>query len=497
MSERPDKPIPWLVYVLGAALVIRTLLPIFGYLYTRDVTIFEAPDTASYVEPARQLIAHGRFSASNGTPEIIRTPGYPMLLVPGLLLGRLDLVTITLQIFISCFTVYLVYRTADLLFQSEKVALFAAAFYTVEPLSVLYTSILITETLFTAVVIISVYYLMRYLKQQCVRDLLISGIGFASSTYVRPVGYFLPMVLSIALLAWMIIYQRNKRYILFHVSAFLIVSMGLTSLWQVRNKLETGYFVFSGIYSKDLYFECAASVLAAKQHVHWREMQNRLGYQNEGIYLQQHPEQKAWTFAQRLDFMKRAAKDVLLNNRLTYARIHSEGILRSILDPGSIEYAKFFDLYPKQGGLLGVLIDQGAVRAGQAILYTHPLVFWISLVMFSQLGMNLLCSLAVLSSGRLMRDPCILTALLIVAYYLLLTGGPVALGRFRHPAMPIICVLAGYGISRKATIRAHGSEDSCVNIATSYRASNAAEMPFVWRHGKRGGGKVDATTCAS
>ena len=45
-----------------------------------------------------------------------------------------------------------------------------------------------------------------------------------------------------------------------------------------------------------------------------------------------------------------------------------------------------------------------------------------------------------------MRDPCILTALLIVTYYLLISGGPGASGRFRHPAMPIISILAGYGL---------------------------------------------------
>src|SRR6266852_7004003 len=150
MSRAPDKPMPWLWYILGVALFVRSFIPIVVHLYSRDITIFHAPDTASYVEPARQLIAHGRFFASDGTPEIIRTPGYPMLLILGLSLDRLELVTIALQILISCFTVYLVYRTADLLFETEGIALLAAALYAVEPLSILYTSILITETLFAA-----------------------------------------------------------------------------------------------------------------------------------------------------------------------------------------------------------------------------------------------------------------------------------------------------------------------------------------------------------
>src|ERR1700719_2407096 len=48
-------------FVLGLALCLRTLLPISGYLYTRDATIFYTPDTASYIVPARELIVHHRF----------------------------------------------------------------------------------------------------------------------------------------------------------------------------------------------------------------------------------------------------------------------------------------------------------------------------------------------------------------------------------------------------------------------------------------------------
>ena len=147
MSPRPDKHAQWLLCILGVALAVRLAIPVSAYLHTHDTTIFLAPDTPSYVDPARQLIANGRFAASDGTPEIIPTPGYPMLLLLGLLLDRFRLVTITLQVLISCFTVYLVYRTADLLFETEGAALLAAALYALEPLSILYTSIFATETL--------------------------------------------------------------------------------------------------------------------------------------------------------------------------------------------------------------------------------------------------------------------------------------------------------------------------------------------------------------
>jgi hypothetical protein len=52
-------------------------------------------------------------------------------------------------------------------------------------------------------------------------------------------------------------------------------------------------------------------------------------------------------------------------------------------------------------------------------------------------------------SRRGIRDPAILAALLIIGYYLAIAGGPGDWGRFRHPAMPIMCALAAYGLTAK------------------------------------------------
>ena len=210
MEAKPNSP-PDIWWVLGLALLLRILLPIAGYFYTRDVTIFYTPDTGSYIVPARELIAHHRFF-SDGAPEIIRTAGYPLLLMAGLLLGHLESVTIALQILISCFTVYMVYLTAHILFEGERLALIAATLYAIEPLSILFTSLLASETLFTAVVMVGVYYLVRYLKRQSLEDLLASGGALAASVYVRPVGYFLPVIIAVGLAAWAVVTsQQNKQ----------------------------------------------------------------------------------------------------------------------------------------------------------------------------------------------------------------------------------------------------------------------------------------------
>jgi len=289
--------------VLGVALSIRVFVPVIGYLRTRSVVIFHSADTNSYVLPAQELIANHRFFCQDA-PEVIRTPGYPLFLTIGLLLGRLELVTVLIQIVISCFTVYMVYRTALLIFKSERTSITAAALYAIEPLSILYTSQLLAETLFAALLMTGVYLLLVYLERRRIQYLLASAVVLAMSTYVRPIAYFLPVIIAAALSIWGLATVHDKNRVSFsHIAAFLSLSMVLTGVWQIRNKAETGYAGFSGISSIYKSFYLAASILATQQHVPFVVMQHRLGYLDDELYLQQHPEQKKWTQGQRLDYL--------------------------------------------------------------------------------------------------------------------------------------------------------------------------------------------------
>jgi len=337
----------------------------------------------------------------------------------------------------------MVYQTACILFEGEWIALIAATLYAIEPFSILFTSLLAPETLFTAVVMVGVYYLVRYLKRQSPADLLASGGALAASVYVRPVGYFLPVIIAAGLTVWAVATaHQNKQRLIVHTIAFVIVSFGLTGLWQVRNEAETDYSGFSAIAGDNMYFILAASVLAAEQHVPYYGMRDRLGYQNSRAYFHDHPEQKTWSVEQRTNYLDRAAEHILLGNSLTYAWIYFDGMLRGTFDPGSTEFLRFFDLYPKEGGLLTVEVDKGRIATIEA-LYANPLLFWSTAMMVPVL-LIYLSSACITLWGWVILDPSILAMFLIIGYYMAIAGGPGDWGRFRHPAMPIICVLAGY-----------------------------------------------------
>jgi hypothetical protein len=97
-------------------------------------------------------------------------------------------------------------------------------------------------------------------------------------------------------------------------------------------------------------------------------------------------------------------------------------------------------------------------------------------MMLPQLIICLSCA-CITFCERAIPEPAILVVSLIMDYYMAIAGGPGDWGRFRHPAMPIICVLAEYGLcavwsrfSRYHLNRlAHGhiEEDVAQSTATS------------------------------
>jgi hypothetical protein len=185
-----------------------------------------------------------------------------------------------------------------------------------------------------------------------------------------------------------------------------------------------------------MYYYLGASVLAAREGVPFLDMQTRMGWPlNE----------EDWTRPEKYQYFGREGRRIVLEHPVLYARIHLDGIVRMLLDPAAHCYLSYFHLY-RRSGLLGVMVDKGLVRTVLSMARERPLAFWSNLVLAPLLGFTLLFSVVSLFSRRFITDPAVLAALGVAAYFLLVSGGPDAEGRFRHPTMPILYIFAGYGL---------------------------------------------------
>jgi 4-amino-4-deoxy-L-arabinose transferase-like glycosyltransferase len=432
-----------LPFVLVLAFTIRASVFVGAWWCAQDFSGFYAKDTSSYLQPASELLATGNFS-TEGVPEIMRTPGYPLLLVLGMKLGHVEPVTIFLQIILSCLTCYFVYAITQQVFGDTRAAIWAAFLLSLEPLSILYSCLLLSDTLFVFLLVAALNWMIRARQQGHFVNWLLSAIALAGAIYTRPLGYFLPLALTLTLFIWAIV--KRKRKLLFNTAVFCLLTMSLVGLWQVRNRLTTGYAGFSTTPEIVLYFYHTGAVRAQQQGIPFYQVVEQLGYYDSDIYFRNHPEQQTWTPSQRYAYLRNEGFKALRQTPIVYVQIYVRGMLVMLLDPGVVEYLKLFQQYQKSDRLLNLMAQQGVVAVMQRVITENPsLAFWGSLLglillsfyFLSFIGLKDLSVLAHLS----------LVILLCTSFYLIaISGGIIAVSRFRMPLMPIISVFAGHGL---------------------------------------------------
>jgi hypothetical protein len=232
--------------------------------------------------------------------------------------------------------------------------------------------------------------------------------------------------------------------------------------WQIRNRVETGYYGFTSVTDINLYFQAASGVTAYVEHRPFLEARKDSGYvdfaDNSGQiylfppYLARHPEQAGWSQGQRLAFMRSEAVGIIGAHKGVYLRMCLISLLRTELIPGE----QYFDhlLYPEEPNRNADAVYENQRR--WAILPSKQgfrgaaerIVFSIALLV-----LYLLAARGVFRG--VLRNPHLGLLLGIVLYCIFITavgeepGGNL---RYRLPVMPVVCIFAAAGFLRKREI---------------------------------------------
>ena len=224
-SERhgPGRLLP---AILAAALLLRV----------GAVALFHPPlfsDEIDYVALGKSL-AHGDGYSLDGHPTAYRTPGYPLMLALSFSVFGESLLPVrawqALADLLSCLLVYLLGKK---LF-SERVGLIAAGVFALFPLQILYVSMMMTETVFTTLLLL--YLLVSSGEAPSWNASMAGGIVLGAATLVRPTVFLLPA--AVFAVRWMTGWKpgENLKALALTAAGALIV---LTP-WLIRNLNEFG-----------------------------------------------------------------------------------------------------------------------------------------------------------------------------------------------------------------------------------------------------------------
>ncbi len=449
----PHKGIPpGFLTILVISLVIRIALPFLGGF---ERNFYKSPDTDDYLISARTLLQSGCFNNMDG-PEIKRTPGYPCFLMAGMVTPKPVAIVIVLQVLIDIFSVILIYQVAFFLSGNLRLSLFIMALAAFDPLHIIYCYKLLSETLFSCLFLLFLIFAVRWLRKPAIDAAILSTTFLTLATFVRPVTFYLNILFPFMIL---IISLIKKLPLKTSALSLLLTVLFVCPLfvWQYRNHAVANYHGFSAIQDINLYFYNAAAVQAKLENKPFYQKQHELGFNNPIQFKASHPDYPELNDAKVYSYLKKDAVRVILSHPVLYAQIHLKGIFRILIDPDMVEWFRMTGQYPESGGLLGEVADSGLIATICRLMEERPVFFFINL----GAGLLLACLyiLVVISLIRQSGHPVLWFLFSILLYLLLVSGGPAALGRFRHPIMPLFYLIIAIGfIDRKKRIASQGHE---------------------------------------
>lgn len=447
---RPDR----LAFLIGATLLPRAGFAAWILLWARSPSGFHTFDTASYLLPARELARTFAF-AIDGVPDIYRTPGYSLCLVPGILLGHVELWAVSLNLVLAAGTAAVLHRMADRLFADARISLAAPLLYAFDPLSVFHTCQVSSETAFTFLLVVSLEALLRHLSPSGtgrLGGLVLPAVLVAAAAFVRPAGMYLPYALA----AFLAFYPRPGagqwegralRLRLGRAAVFLGLSVAPILAWQARNAWVAGYPGFSAAAAVNAHYHAAAAVRARLEGVSIQEMRKALGYEQE-LYLTERPRERIGDQAAHFRAIHREARRWLASHPLLHAQIHIAGMFRVVTNPGASGYLLLYHRDHDMEALAGIYPEGGLFQGVSDFRRFRPAFLWWNLALGLVLGLYYLAALRgmVLAFSRRAQRAEVFLLLTVACYFVAASGGAFAVSRFRHPVMPMLCLFAGAGL---------------------------------------------------
>lgn len=272
--------------ILIVALIARlfvffvVLLSGLGLSHPLDSRAVKGGDSGQYLLLAENMVEHGAFSLREEPPylpDTNRTPGYPLLLAGLYLIAGREhspILIVAVQVVLSVLNVWLLIQIGKKLF-TPTIANVAGLLYALAPATLIFTGLVMTETLFATLLLVSFYLLIQILNASGRRlwGLAVAfSVCFAVGVYVRPIGLY---ALPIPLLATAVRLGWNRRTFVLLLTMVLVYVISM-SPWYLRNYGHYQTVVLSSLASHNLFIYNVGSIEAHRQGISWREAKDQL-----------------------------------------------------------------------------------------------------------------------------------------------------------------------------------------------------------------------------
>jgi len=375
-------------------------------------------DTASYLVSASNLLHGQGFANALHQPELLRTPGYPLLLAIFMVAPMRVAFLVVFQHALCVFLIVAITVIALQITGSRLVAFIAASVLSLDVATVRIANLLLTEILFTTLIALTcwtLYGMMTQPKRQMLASAIAGLIG-GCAALVRPVGilYFVPLAICV----FVALRRRALRPAVVFVATFLLLPL----LWTTRNVIEADFFGVSSIGAESILYYRAAGALAIQQPGNYfaNVLKSRRALIQEtcpDLQREYNIDCSQVTESQKASYSTRKGIDIIRRNLSSYFKSTLVALAYIIFGGGAEALSKITGLnsHIAESIVLCFTLPEACLAvAGCWYWYRHD------------------------------RKLCCLLFLTVV-YFLAISAGAEGYSRFRVPVMPMYALLVGGG----------------------------------------------------
>ena len=256
MIENAKKNV--LLYVI---LFVGLLLRLTTAIYF-PLTFRFRSDAVRYVLIAKNILNFHTFGVKPNLPIYTTPPGYPLFLAGVFSITGQKLMAVRIvQVIMGTLMIYLVYLIGKKIW-NRRVGLVAAFILSFYPVWIIWPSLFLTETLFTLLLLLFVFFFIRYLKNKSGSDAALAGFSFSLSLLVRETPLLilpaLPLVLLWARVSW-------KRLLVF-LGIFTVILGIVITPWMFRNYEDFGEMFYTKRTRLSRYFHHVSKTGVSVKH---------------------------------------------------------------------------------------------------------------------------------------------------------------------------------------------------------------------------------------
>ena len=238
------------------------------------------PDSATYLAPAKGMLSGWGFVDAPDDPETMRTPGYPLFLLPFLAAGAPSGTIVAVQHLLIATLAGALFALARRRGARRAYAAAAALTLGIEPLTLHYANKVLSESLSAVLLVVVVAVVLAARARGRMSLFVMAGLLCGVLTLVRPVGVALFAAIALALALESGRPGRSRRASRAAteegdaqrsaghpgkwrcIAALVASSLVLPIVWAARNEHETGVFTIASIGGTNMLLYRAAGAMA-------------------------------------------------------------------------------------------------------------------------------------------------------------------------------------------------------------------------------------------